>query len=216
MPAVTLLGRCFPLHPLCLCFSNFCYPGIPDLTSSLWGFWFVKLFMQISMTLQGLSKNVVFTCCRCNLSSVSLRRSEILVLTNKGSDEEEGDGKKRCFLHWSFFNLVLEQAQLTLRQACSSAGAQHHVLQHHLFLMHMLSCPPPALLLYGLTRAKGLGRDRLTSLGASGQSREESTPFSHPTVHLSVTTMGALSLISVIVPVRSVTHPNPGSSPVQW
>lgn len=54
--------------------------------------------MQISM-LQGLSKNVAFTYCRCHFSSVSLRWSEILVLTNKGSDEEEGNGRKKSIFY---------------------------------------------------------------------------------------------------------------------
>lgn len=83
--------------------------------------------------------------------------------------------------------------------------------------MHVFSHRPTPLLRYGLGNAKGLGRHRLTLLGTSGQSSEESTAFSHPAVdlHLCVTTVDALSLISVIGPGRLVTHPSPGTS-VQW
>jgi len=50
------------------------------------------------------------------------------------------------------------------------------------------------------------------------QRGEESTLFSHPTLHLhwSVTIIQALCLVSVVVPIRLMIHPNPGSPLVRW
>lgn len=89
------------------------------------------------MMLQRLSENVAFTYCRCHFSSVSLRWSEILVLTNKGSDEEEGNGEKKAF---PTLELLRPCAGTSVVDSEASLGVQHHSI----FLQSSHACVFPS------------------------------------------------------------------------